>query len=166
MTQNSINTDYTVNAAQELLQPSQPAFLAILTSDISNVTGAATEYTVVYQSEIKDVGSDFSSDTFTAPLTGTYSLNYAFGIGDIGAHTSSLIRIRSSNRNYLLDSFNPSTVKSAANTFIQVNSIIADMDAADTATTRITISGSTESIDVLSNGATDPYTWFSGRLEV
>lgn len=168
MTNNSINTNYTVNAAQELLQPTQPAFLVIRTSTGSNVTGDGTAYTIVFQSEIKDVGSDFDgTSTFTSPLTGMYSLNSILGLSDIGTQTTFNIWIQTSNRKFTLETiWDIGAIKSSSNTFVEQLSTLTDMDAADTAYCFTKVSGGTKTIDVYSNGATDPYTCFSGRLEV
>ena len=35
----------------------------------------ATDVTVLFQTEIFDIGSNFASNTFTAPVTGKYQLN-------------------------------------------------------------------------------------------
>jgi hypothetical protein len=38
------------------------------------------------------------------------------------------------------------------------------MDAADTATIEVVISGGTKVVDIIFNGTADPRTWFSGYL--
>jgi hypothetical protein len=44
-------------------------------------------------------------------------------------------------------------------------SILADMDASDTAIFEVQVSGGSQTVDVLSNGASDPLSWFSGSLQ-
>ena len=62
-----------LEAPSELLLPNQPAFLVKATA----VTNFAkdTMNTVVFGTETFDQGADFSSNTFTAPVTGRYQLN-------------------------------------------------------------------------------------------
>ena len=162
--QNSVNTNFTVGTDQLLLQPSQPVFLAKVTSQINNVTGDGTEYKIAYDTETFDIGADFSSDTFTAPLTGFYRFCNAVAMGGITTHTDSLITLVTSNRTYIRSLLTPTLLKNAANELGLSGEFLADMDAADTADTRLTVSGATLVIDIITNGSTDPYTWFSGGL--
>lgn len=162
--QNSVNTNFTIATGRLLIQPSQPVFLAKVTSQIDNVTGDATEYKIVYDTEAFDVGADFSSDTFTAPVTGFYRFCNGVTYGGITTHTTSLITLVTSNRTYVLSLGAVAAIKSVNNMLGISGGFLADMDAADTADTRITVSGATIVIDILTGGATNPYTWFSGSL--
>jgi len=60
----------------EITKPLQPAFLAcVSTGSLLNKTGAGTDYTIVFATEIYDVNSDFDgTSTFTAPVSGKYTL--------------------------------------------------------------------------------------------
>jgi len=153
-------------AAGEITQPLQPAFLAVLASTISNVTGDGTLYTIVWDTEVFDQNSDFDgTSTFTAPVTGRYEISMAVTVGDLGAaHTDGYSLIYTSNRSYLPHQANYAAYRDSSNIVSLSFSILCDMDAADTANIEILISNGTKIVDIVSNGATDPYNWFSAVL--
>jgi len=156
-----------ITAAGEVTKPLTSAFLAVVTSQKSNVTGDNTSYTIVYDSEIFDQNSDFDgTSTFTAPVDGKYHLQTGITLGGIASQTVGLFYIRTSNRDYLFVQNNPEAVDDGSSQFGCSTSILCDMDAADTATTTVTIGNASKVVDVITNGATDPYTWFSGFLAV
>ena len=61
----------------------QSCFLAFNSVTDSNVTGAGQLVTVDFDTEVFDQGSDFASDTFTAPVTGKYNLSMNIRISGI-----------------------------------------------------------------------------------
>jgi len=148
----------TNNALYNLI-PNQPAFLG--KNDVSelNVTGDSTAYTIVLDTEVFDQGSDYDLTTFTAPVTGRYLLTaqtYCQG-HDESSHNLGTLAIVTSNKTYSVAHV------SGTGVFIPTErvyggSIICDMDAADTATFRITVSGGAKTIDVAGD------TYFSGCL--
>jgi hypothetical protein len=71
----------------EITCPLQPSFLAYETNVVSNVTGDTTEYRIIYDTELFDVGSDYNLGTgqFTCPVTGKYFFNYNLNISGITA---------------------------------------------------------------------------------
>lgn len=142
----------------EINYPLQPAFLAQPSAGATDVTGDGTAYTVVLGTEIFDQNGDFASNTFTAPVTGRYQLSAIFAISTILAgHTTGLFEFTTSNRN--VSSFNsPAACQTAGNVLRLSQSLLMDMDAADTANLTITVSGSTKTVDVIAS------TWFSGIL--
>ena len=83
------NDTFIVTDAGEITEPLQPAFLATVTSQISNVTGDGTLYVLVWDAEVFDQGSNFDgTSTFTAPIAGRYLFEVCVGVGGI---TSSLV---------------------------------------------------------------------------
>jgi len=162
------NDTFIMTAAGERTMPLQPAFLAIRTSDATNVTGDGTTYTVVYNSEVFDQGGDFDgTSTFTAPITGRYRLEGSALLGDLtSSHNGGFVRINTSNRVYLWQSDPGASRDATTNEYPFTAFCLADMDSADTATFGLQVVGSTLTVDVTSNGSTDPRTWFSGNLEV
>lgn len=156
----------------EITYPLQPAFLAIVSTTIDNVTGDGTTYTVVFNSEIYDKNSDYNNTTgvFTAPVTGTYLFCTFVGFGDIGAsHTASSNNlINTSNRDIRFAMVNPAATRIAsggsANNYIIGGSSFVDMDASDTAQIDVTVSGSTLTIDILGTASGDIRASFSGCL--
>jgi len=155
----SINTSIAISSAGEVTMPSQPAFLAS-NSLASNVTGDGTTYTMVYANEIYDQNSDFDgTSTFTAPVTGRYLFCASIVLGELSASfTAGSMRIVTSNRTITADSANYGAERSGSNILIISVSHMVDMDAADTCTIDVTVSGSTKTVDTNANG------YFSGTL--
>ena len=147
-----------VSDAGEMTNASQPAFLAYPSAGLLNVTGDGTVYTVVYNTEVFDQGADFDgTSTFTAPVTGKYSLKaqaYVHGITQI--HSLRRWKIVTSNRTYNSEE----TLFSGAGAYSFLCTTIADMDANDTAVVTIDVHGSTKVVNI---GATIE-TFFSGAL--
>lgn len=133
------------------LSAHQPAFLANNASDQLNVTGNGTVYTCAFGTEIFDQGSNFASNTFTAPYTGRYLLTANIStFNNTNAVTSSIVSIVTSNRTYGFAAYNeaPAIPFGVGNAILgRTVSILADMDAADTATITWTASGTTQTID-------------------
>ena len=161
------NDTFIVTAAGEITKPLQPAFLAYLSSTVTNVTGDSTNYTIAFDAEIFDQNGDFASNTFTAPVTGKYYLGSNTLLGDLGATFNNAFgTIVTSNRTYFMQ-YNAAIVRDlSTNTANLYINILADMDAADTAIAKAQVGASTKTVDINSGGATDPQTWFCGNLEV
>jgi hypothetical protein len=131
--------------------PLQSAFSAYKDATANNVTGDATTYTCTYATEIFDQNNDFDgTSTFTAPVTGRY---FFWGImnftGLTSSHVTGQIQIVTSNRTYETNVFNPYATQSGSGYYSMSFSAFADMDAADTATFAVTITGGTKVVDVL-----------------
>lgn len=143
----------------EINYPLLPAFLTTLGTPVNNQTGDGTSYTVVYDTEIFDQGSDLSGSTFTAPVTGRYQLMCN---GDVSGITSAMTAgtwtIATSNRSYRFGLMSWGVVMTATNTCTVGGGTLSDMDAADTATVVIQLSNGTKVADI----ATANY--FSGYL--
>ncbi len=156
-----------VELTGEVNFPLTPCFLASVNSSILNVTGDGTQYTVIFESEKFDQGSDYNITTgvFTAPVTGRYALQVnleMFGIV-VGMTQGNLV-LRTSNREYRFTFNNPGVVITPGTDFIFNGSATCDMDASDTALVVIEISNDALVADVRGGGATDALTFFSGQL--
>lgn len=70
--------------------PAQPAGMAYVNADVSNVTGNGTVYTLVFNAERADQGSNFNTTTgkFTAPVTGLYRFNAQIQLSGVTASCS------------------------------------------------------------------------------
>lgn len=144
----------------EVTFPLQSAFLAYNSSTRSDATGDGTLVSpVVFDSEVFDQNSDFASNTFTAPVTGKYHLSATVLIQQATAAMPITGQIITSNRTYTL--YNSSVAVVGNNTIIM--SVLADMDANDTATVSLLLSGGAKVVDIYGDGTTYR-TVFSGYL--
>jgi hypothetical protein len=135
-----------------------PVFSFYGTAAQSNATGDGTVFTVVFGTEVTNVGSDFDgTSTFTADEAGSFILNAGVSAyGGTTSHTNAQLTIVTSNRSYEVSRDNP---KDAIGTsYTTRGSVIADMDEGDTATVTFTVSGSTITVDI----DNDPRTGFTG----
>ena len=131
-----------LEAPSELTMPNQPAFHVQHDSAQNNISN---DTAVTFPTEVFDQGGDFTSNTFTAPVTGRYQLqcmvrmdNLVTGINYYG------ISIGTSNRSYqhIFQCFNTTSYKT-----MQV-SVLADMDASDTAVVNFSQSGGSAHADL------------------
>lgn len=124
----------------ERTEPLQPAFLAYLGSNDTNVTGNNTLYTLgtnVALTEVYDQNGDFNTNgTFTAPVTGRYFLYFNCRLDDATSTANDWsIYIVTSNRTY------QSRNNFSGNGFTFNLSAVADMDASDTAVFKVQCAG-------------------------
>ena len=125
------------------VQTANPLFSATVTATVKNCTGVSniyTRYSMLAAStpacnwtEITDRATNFSGGTFTAPVTGNYLFTGYIDLSELTSNNTwmQLILITSNRYYYLLNfnSVNCSILGYAGYSF----SVIADMDAADTA---------------------------------
>ena len=139
-----------------ITKPLQPAFSAKAGGGQTNIAiGANTTVTV---SEIFDRNADFGSNTFTAPVEGVYQLNANLYLGglDSGANYIQAGIVTSNRGYYLVFSLNGFD---ADFSYLPITiSVLADMDANDTALVSLFQSGGSQQIDV------DGGTYFTGYL--
>ena len=122
-----------LEAPSELTLPNQPAFHVQPSSLQANIA-VNTNVTVVYDSETYDVGSNFASNTFTAPVTGKYFLCYSLYLQNLDTASNYYeAYINSSNRDYFASTIDPDFGDADWNYFSLTGSSIVDMDANDTA---------------------------------
>ncbi len=140
--------------------PNSPpiGFAAYNSVSDGNATGDGTTVTVEFNTELWDLGGNFASNTFTAPITGRYKCNTAIQLASLGAsHTDIIIDLVTTARTYTwreVVGSQPATIKT-----INIETAI-NMTATNTAFMRVTVSGSTKTVTI--NGSlTDPVTIFS-----
>ena len=130
-----------IDTTGAVTMPYQPAFLAIPTGAQFNFPiGAQT--TVAFANEIFDQGNNFSSNTFTAPVSGRYQFSVLLYANYMDTATDYYqCQIMTSNRVYSqIVSSNRYTADPTYFSFAV--SILVDMDAEDTAYVRIDVSNS------------------------
>jgi len=116
-------------------QPLQPAFNVYKGSAQNNVT---ENETITWDTEIFDIGSNFASNTFTAPVTGKYLMCAEVRWGNLPADSHySCIDLVTSNRTYGYVGMIGHTGFDATQNYQTGNFIaVVDMDASDTAHVR------------------------------
>ena len=134
-----------IDADGQVLKPKQPAFL-VKPSSTQTDFNQGQVITIDFGTEVFDVGSNFASNTFTAPVTGKYALQFAIQINDISNQDSSTyyyIEMNTSNRPYYnLSSIDQAVGSSAGQYYFTLAaSVTADMDANDTVTCRVVQGG-------------------------
>lgn len=133
------------------LLPLQPAFSAFPNAAKTNVTGDGTTYTVVFDSENFDQGSDFDgTSTFTAPVAGQYAFYVSISFSDLSTSFTSLqVELNvNAGTTYELQYSDPQCGYALSTVYIATGAIHLELAASDTVVVDVTVSGSTKIIDV------------------
>jgi len=163
------NSTVLVSSSGQMTNASQPAFLAQLDSDVSNITGDGTDFSLGSGTPLTiifDQGNNFvSTGTFTAPVTGRYMFTALFRIYGIdAAHTFMQGRLLTSNRIYYNNLINPAALRAASvvSNYLSLNfATVADMDFGDTCTFDFAVWSGAKTISV---GSSSAATSFGGFL--
>ena len=159
---NSDNTSnhLVINSAGIVTKPLQPAFLATKTSTASNAA-INTDHTVLFPTEVYDQNSDFSSNTFTAPVTGKYLLTASLRLDQVDeAANYYLLGIIGSNRSFR-EIWNPGGITDNDSYHNMQVSGLLDMDANDTAIVRFNQNAGNPQVDQDGNAE---MSYFCGHL--
>ena len=140
----SWNDAMTINNAGIVTKPLQPAFGANAT--YTNIP--LSPHVVVNLSERFDVGSNLTSNTFTAPVTGKYLMTYHVYFTQLDSDHNALgIQISTSNKPYEAW-WQPNKMLSSDGIFSVSGSQICDMDINDTMQYKVYTSGGTQQTDI------------------
>ena len=112
------------------INPTQPWVHALGDGVTSTLPSSYTK--VDAWTEVKDIGSNFASGVFTAPITGAYLMTARFYVYSLTANDMVYGKIISSNQNYFCRSFQSSQYGSYPAVELVVCEIL-DMDTNDTA---------------------------------
>lgn len=140
-----------------------PQFIAYNSTTRTNVTGDGTTYSVIFNTEVIDQGSDYNPATgvFTAPITGHYIFSIFLNLDNVtSGHTLGTIELITSN-NIFYRNFNPfawSGVTSGKSCITL--EVLCDMDTSDTASVDITISNSTLTVGLTNINAENVFSGF------
>jgi hypothetical protein len=145
-----------IDSTGAVTKPNNPAFLATSNAVQSNISTGNT--TVIFETTKFDQGSDFGTTTFTAPVTGRYHFDVIIRLDqlDIDANYY-VVQIVTSNNTFSLI-VDPDGYDSDPNYWGASSSILADMDASDTAYVNISQDGGAAQTDI------STAVWFSGWL--
>ena len=148
-----------INAAGIVTMPLQPAFQARVTSNLQNLP-INGQYVIPYGTERFDQNSDFnpSTYTFTAPVTGKYQLNGTVYLNNVvSANGYVEFYIITSNEIYYsilsVNGFDTDLLY-----FTMPHTVLADMDAGDTAKCAMWIASGSQTTDLRNDS------FFSGYL--
>ena len=156
--QTSGNNAIVVDSTGHVTKPLQPAFQARPATNQSDIAINGNRE-VVFGTEVFDNNSDFSSNTFTAPVTGKYLITYSLYLQNLDSAANYYEAfINTSNRTYYGSSIDPDFADADFNYFSLSSSCVVDMDANDTATININQSQGTAQTDIASPS------FFSGAL--
>ncbi len=154
-----------IDATGAITKPLQPAFLCYNSAVDATATGDGTAVTIDYDTEVFDQNGDFASDTFTAPVTGKYFLQVQVGLQDTEDATNTRYRmiLVTSNRTCVFHEQRVMRQDDGGQDIVLLNgSIVADLDASDTAYVQAAVYGGTKVVDIWGNS--QPETFFSGCL--
>lgn len=142
--------------------PNLPCFLAFNSTTRANATGAGTTVTVTFDTEVFDQGNNFSSNTFTALVTGKYRLSFQVRVSSLSvAMTGKDFTLITSNRTYSITL--DDVPAGAGEAFSGVFSQVCDVDAGDTAIVRVRVSGGASDAAGIFGDASILYTCFGGE---
>jgi len=147
----------TVDSNGHVTMPSQPAFQVQPSSDQNNVDDNDT---IAFGTEEFDQNGDFASNTFTAPVTGRYLLTASVRVDNIDTAANWVrIEIITSNQDYKSSIIDVGVLASDPNYWTFEQTVLADMDANDTAKVQYGQSGGAVQSDINQGD-----TFFSGHL--
>lgn len=148
------------------------SFNAYVDSDTAgNKTGDGTEYTVICNTELFDIGNNYNTTTgiFTAPKTATYIFTThinTFGIG-VGTQSCQCYIVVSGNRFRISDE-NGYVVRAnpgSNDALGRGGSVIAQMTAGDTAYVYVEYQGGAKTVGIQGkNGNPQIRSWFCGKI--
>jgi hypothetical protein len=147
------NAALSIDAAGQVTKPLQPAFSATMAANQNNIVAGGAR-TIIFDSEIFDLNADFNpaTYTFTAPVTGKYHLSAMLRVDQVDtAADYYYMSIVTSNRTYtkwLDPNYGADLLY-----FTLDLSVIADMDAADTAYVTIFQSGGANQADIIASSS-------------
>jgi hypothetical protein len=145
------------DANGHITKPLQPAFQVQPSSDQTNVDDNDT---IAFGYEEFDQNGDFSSNQFTAPVTGKYLLTASVRVDNVDTAANWVrIEIITSNQDYKSSIIDVGVLASDPNYWTFEQTVLADMDANDTAKIQFGKSGGAVQSDINQGD-----TFFSGHL--
>lgn len=141
-----------------------PSFEAYENVGTSDVTGDGSNYTVIFENEIRDVGSNYNPVTgiFTAPVSGEYLFTYTIALTGFTDHTFMEIYLVGGVKTYYSFYGSPLNIKSPGNSVFKNGSHKVYLNVSDQVYVNISVGGGslTKSIDMAGSN----FCKFSGIL--
>ena len=153
------STAMALSSAGEVTKPLQPCFR--VGSGTQDNIPVSSNQTGLFDVEIFDIGNNFGSNVFTAPVTGKYFFNVMYRITSLDTASTYLqVSLLGSNRNTTMFTLSEITHHLSADSEISFSgATLLDMDANDTAQVRIRVQAGTAQADVSTDGS-----YFTGYL--
>tara|TARA_R110001632_G_scaffold89650_1_gene193164 strand:+ start:379 stop:1500 length:1122 start_codon:yes stop_codon:yes gene_type:complete len=147
-----------IDSTGAVTKPLQPAFLVQPASEQSNIA-EGSDVVVVFGTERFDNNADFASNVFTAPVTGKYLLTFNLVIGNVDSAPNYVETYMSTSNRQYASTIDPRVWDADALYWAFPMTVVADMDASDTAQVKINIhNGGTVQADIVTASL------FSGAL--
>ena len=151
-------TSMAIDANGIITKPLQPAFLVQPASEQSNIA-EQSDVVVVFGTERFDNNADFASNVFTAPVTGKYLLTFNLVIGNVDSAPNYIETYMSTSNRTYASTIDPRVWDADALYWAFPLTVIADLDASDTAQVKMNIhNGGTVQADIVTGSH------FSGAL--
>lgn len=162
------NNDDTIitNTLGALLEDTQlPMFEANVTGGVLNVTGDNTDYTIIWNSASKNIGTLLNTGTgvVTVPVSGTYHFDVTVYVEDINvAHTRASLFYQTTGENVFKFAGNLANLRDTSNNAALGGSLDIELSASDTVEIHLDVGtgGDPKSIDISSTFSSK----FTGRL--
>lgn len=164
---NSSNTYVTPYSTGEVNFPGQCSFMAYLSSTATDVTGDGTNYTILFDTELWDIGSNYNaaSGIFTVPTTGLYLFVAGVTLGDLGAANTIVDTVfrNSAGTGYsAISDVTAVTARDVNNQLTTSTSVHYYLTAADTVKVTARAFSGAKIVDVI--GGATVSTYFGGML--
>jgi len=144
------NTAMTISTAGEITKPLHPCVLVKPSSTQTNfAVGSFVD--VVWGTEVFDIGGNFASNTFTAPVTGKYLASYSIRLENMDSACSYYyLGLTASNRSFY-PLWSSNQFAGDVSYWSMNGSILIDMDASDTFKVTIVQQDGTQQSDIAPN---------------
>jgi hypothetical protein len=154
------NVEVTGTATGFSTPTDNPSFSVWHSASATNVTGDGTAYTIVWGTERWDVGGNFASNTFTAPVAGYYYLMWMVSFtGVTSGMTSARIKMNTSNL-ALEDRFHPYNLLENNGLTRRVMSSQFFMDEGDTCDVILEVNAGAKVVDMQGSVVNSTFTGF------
>lgn len=141
-----------------------PSWFVYLNTTVNNVTGAAADYTIAYDTTLYAIGGvTHLAGVVTVPLSGYYLLSSGIKVGGLtSSHTAFNLTSGSvAGARYYLGS--PAKIK-VGDKLSCTSNVFVYIAAGATAITSVYCAPGTKVVDVIGAAAPNYVTWFSGKL--
>lgn len=128
-----------------------PKFSARIESTKINVTGAGATYTVVFETEDYDIGTNYDNATgiFTASYDGFYRFDLAVQAENVlASHTTAMFELVTTDQTYVLAADSTAATRDGSDDRTYSGSVSCELSAGDTVKVNLTISGGTGTVDL------------------